>query len=121
MCVEGIENAYKHQRKEGNKKIGLFLMSLHKNSLVVSIGNPIEQSERVQLSERVESLLKLPEVELKQIIKDKISNADVKNDKSASVGLMKIILGTNYKTKAIFKEYGSNELLYLLEMKIELL
>jgi hypothetical protein len=119
-CAEGIENAYKHQKSLNSSKIGLILISKNKNSFYISIGNPIDVSRRIDMDKSLNDLKMKSEEELRGLIKEKIAKSDINNDESAGIGLIKIILNSKHQATAIFKQLDKNELLFIMQIKIDL-
>ena len=120
-CAEGFENAFKHQKRIKGEKVGLVLVSKNKNSIYIAIGNPIQQKDRAFLESSVSELKKMPKQDLTKLIKKRLVNANLDDFESTGIGLIKIILKANYNVIAVFKELENKEMLFILQLKIELL
>jgi len=118
--IEGIENACKHQKKINANQLGLILVSRNKDSFYISVGNPIDSSKRVYLDNKINELKNKSRKELSSIVRDNIGKADLDKDDSANIGLIKILLNSEFQTTTIFKELDKNELLFIIQMKIDL-
>lgn len=118
--AESLENAYKHQKRTNVKEEGFVLVSINQNNFYISVGNPIENSKRANIENEFAELKKKSTNELKELIKDRIANADIDKDESSNIGLIKIMLSTNKQVTAVFKSLEKNELLFIMQMKIDL-
>lgn len=117
--AEGIENAYKHQKKGfGVASVGIVMVSKRFESYFISLGNLISISSKGVLENKIESLLSMNMEEIKYHIKERLILLDPLVHSSAEIGLAKIALQCDGKMSYEMKELDSGELFFLLNIVI---
>lgn len=118
--AEGVENAYKYQLESDLDKPGMIFCSLVGESVEITIGNTISLDQKIQLTNYIEQLINEDLVLLKKSIKTDLLNLSLNGkEKSAHIGLKRIVINSEKDLKYSFKELHNGELFFMLNFRIK--
>ena len=118
---EGVENAYKYQSKNSDSQPGMVFCSLNGDFVEVTIGNTINLIQKKELSLYIDGLLKEDLEILKSSIRSNLLGLQFRpEEKSAHIGLKRIIINSNKLLKYSFKELHDGELFFMINFRVKI-
>lgn len=119
--AEGVENAYKYQTTTNTEQPGVVFCSIVGEYVEVTIGNTINLEQKFKLSTYIDDLMAKDLTALKKSIKTDLLGLQFKPDeKSAHIGLKRIVINCNKELNYSFKELHDGALFFMINFRIKI-
>ncbi|MCE9540324.1 MAG: SiaB family protein kinase [Bacteroidetes bacterium] len=120
ILVESIENISKHSSKgDETQNIAILLLSKSEDKYTIVTGNHIMNDEIPALQEKLETVLKHNQAELKQLYREQILSKRT-DDNNAGLGIIDMAIKSGNKIKYEFKKLTEDTSFYLLQIEINI-
>jgi hypothetical protein len=119
--AEGVENAYKYQSKLNKEQPGIVFCSIVGDAVEVTIGNTISLEQKFQLTTYIDKLMTVDLEVLKKSIKADLLGLQFQTEeKSAHIGLKRILVNSNKELRYSFKELHDGALFFMVNFRIKM-